>query len=51
MGNVGNGAPLSFNGVNNTAAGSKLLSIDYINGDTTARRITLRVNGQQATVL
>jgi hypothetical protein len=53
VGWIGNGSAntLRFNGVNASASGVKLATIAYVNGDSTARRATLQVNGQQPTVV
>jgi hypothetical protein len=48
---VGNGAALTFNGVNAAAAGVNLATVAYVNGDTAVRTATLQVNGQVPTTV
>ena len=50
---VGNGAAntLTFQGVSATASGVKVATIGYVNGDSSTRTATLRVNGQEPTVV
>ncbi|MFG2730627.1 ricin-type beta-trefoil lectin domain protein [Streptomyces canus] len=53
VGWIGNSSAntLTFNNVNASASGVKLATIGYVNGDSTARKATLQVNGQQPTVV
>jgi hypothetical protein len=50
---VGNGAAntLTFKGISAAASGVQLMTIGYLNGDSSTRTATLRVNGQEPTVV
>jgi hypothetical protein len=53
VGSVGNGSAntLRFNGVSASSTGLSVLTIGYVNGDTTSRTATVSVNGQTSTVV
>ncbi|MEV6345173.1 ricin-type beta-trefoil lectin domain protein [Actinoplanes sp. NPDC051851] len=51
VGGVGNGGTLTLTGVTGAATGPATATIAYVNGDSTARTATVRVNGATPTVV